>query len=267
MILLKDITFDIIPFTNEITNITMVLVSELLLGIIIDILIIYSFLKQRDLPIDSQFILSLTIADFLFCAVFLVSHIFNAVRSGWATGQVGCLFTAIALIYTLGMSILSITGMTLHRYLIVIHQFHLTQKQVYIILSVLWCGLASVIAGFVSSKDLREYGIGLTSGMGYCMIVFARQETLNIIAGSAVLAFILIPMTFLVFAYYRIVATYSKLLAGKKMKQSVKTIQENRLVKKAVAITGSFMFCMFSLLAVLPSDSIISYDRLVHLSG
>jgi hypothetical protein len=245
MILLKDITYDIIPWSHEIMITTMVLVSELLLGIIIDILIIYSLLKQRDIPIDSQFILSLTIADFLFCAVFLVSDIFNTVRGGWATGQVGCIFTAATSIYTVGMSIFSITGMTLHRYLIVIHQYHLTQKQVYIILSVLWCGLASIIAGFASSQDLGEYGIGLTSGMCYCFLVLTRRETLNIIAGSALLAFILLPMTFLVFAYYRIVTTYSKLLARKKMKQSLKTEQENRLVIKAVAITGSFTICMF----------------------
>jgi hypothetical protein len=214
MILLKDISFDIIPWSNEIMITTMVLISVLVLGIIIDILIIYSLFKQRDLPIDSQFILSLTIADFLFCACFFVFGVFHTFRGGWAAGQEGCLASVIMVIYTLGMSILSITGMTLHRYLIVIHQFYLTQKQVYMILAVLWCGLAFIVAGFASSQHFRENGVGLTQGMVCCMIVFSKQEILNIVAGYTCLTIVLIPMAFLVFAYYRIVSTYSKLITA-----------------------------------------------------
>jgi hypothetical protein len=266
MYLLKDITSDVIPWVSEVIIAAWINRAEFFIGIIIDILIIYSLLKQRDISIDSQFILSLTIADFLFCACFLGPGLYNALKGGWATGQAGCLFSTIAVIYTLGMSILSITGMTLHRYLIVIHQYHLTQKHVYIILSVLWSGLAIIVASFALSQHFREYGVGLTASLLYCFIVLTRRETLNIIAGYTILTFIMIPMTFLVYAYYRIVVTYSKLLARKKIKESesiqkspemeknpkqisikkkqTQTRQETRLITKAIAITGSFMICM-----------------------
>ena len=157
MYLLKDITFELIPWSNDIVFATSLIAIELLLGLIVDSIIIYALLKQRDIPIDSQFILSLTVADFLFCFCFTAMGAIGLWAGGWKTGQPGCLFSVIAIIYTLGMSILSIAGLTIHRYLIVIHHFHLTQNQVYSLLVILWSGLAAIIAGFASSEYFRLY--------------------------------------------------------------------------------------------------------------
>jgi hypothetical protein len=255
MYLLKDITADLIPWPNEILFSVIFICIELLLGIIINLVIIYSLLKQRDIPIDSQFILSLSVADFLFSASILGLDLFNVVRGGWAAGQAGCLFSAIVGIYTLGMSVLSISAMTMHRYLVVVQQFHLTQKHVYMILAALWCGLAIMVAIFASfSQQFRENGIGLTTALMYCFIAVSIPDDLNIVTGSLCLVFVLFAMAFLVFAYYRIIATYSKLLTRKRSRSALlsadkiqrsRTEQETRLIKKAIAIAGSFILCMF----------------------
>lgn len=316
MYLLKDITFELIPWSNEITGFTILIVAELFLGLLVDAIIIYALLKQRDIPIDSQFIISLTVADFLFSFFFTGMGMYGLRAGGFGIGQPGCLFSVIGVIYTLGMSILSITAMTIHRYLIVIHQFHMTQNHVYSILVTLWSGLAVIIGGFASSEYFLLNGVGLTSSLIYCFVAIASPEIMNKIAGLIIVFFIAVPMMFLAFAYFRIVGTYSALLAKKKGNESEssekspelykndrnenganngkpaqsrvkmlientsklkkpasslggghtksnsdssrfrgsramrprlksRTQQEIRLIKKAVAITGSFMICRF----------------------
>lgn len=65
---------------------------ELILAFVLDCLLIYSLLKQRDLPTDSQFILSLSVADFFFSVMGLHVYITNckSFRANVFTFRVQC---------------------------------------------------------------------------------------------------------------------------------------------------------------------------------
>lgn len=178
----------------------------------------------------------------------------------------GCMWSQILFIYTLRCSILSMFAMTFHRYMIVIHSYHLSQKKVYAIIGSIWLGMALSIGLFAASQS-QDTAIGLQASKLYCYLAMDSTETHNIISSSFVIFVLLVTMLFLVFAYYSIVKRYidMKAMAAKKKngesgKSPIQKIAEppadgraneitiiNRLgeneikvIKKAIAISGSF---------------------------
>ena len=293
MLLLKDFPADgtVIPFSSpQARYFLYLIVPELAMAIIVDVIVIIALIKQQQIPIDTLFILSLSIADFFFSVMIFVLGVGELIFDGFWAGKagtiyiyysfhsfylLGCLWTEALIIFTLGASIISVFAMTLHRYLIVVRSYHLTQKQAIAILSGIWIGLAVVIGLFLAFED-HGISASLQSSELYCFIASTRPEVLNVIATISILFFILGTMIFIVYAYYFIVKRYVELKRTAQMKDQVSVMHpadniqqieaqhhrkefspvllilqrpqgipigdsEIKLLKKAIAIAGSFV--------------------------
>ena len=67
-------------------------------------------------PLDTQFILSICIGDLLLCAKGLFFVPLNIYYKGWWSGPIGCLFDGAFILYFLAISVFSMTGLALYRY-------------------------------------------------------------------------------------------------------------------------------------------------------
>lgn len=55
-----------IPYTREQLASLFIMLPALAVAILVDLIVLIALIWQRDIPIDTQFIISLTIGDFLF---------------------------------------------------------------------------------------------------------------------------------------------------------------------------------------------------------
>ena len=118
------------------------------LGILVSSLIFYSLVNQRAIPLDSRFVISLTIADFSFSSLILSINSINYSTSGWAIGKIGCQIEVAGIVYFIGTSIFSLFGLTAYRWLVVVKQIDITAKQVSIALFFIWGICACAIIPF-----------------------------------------------------------------------------------------------------------------------
>ena len=186
-------------------------------------------------------------------------------------------------------------GMTLHRYLIVVHGIYLTHAQSYTILAGIWIGIAVLLGVFLPFADLDTF-ISLQSSDIYCFTAMHRSEPLNVIASLLVLFVVLGVMLFMLYAYYFIVKRYLDLKKADKQRKEAKDAaveglshqgiksprlqakessnmggNEIKLLKKAIAIAGSFV-CIWSFFAgkiiyeVSNSEPVaVSYDLFIEI--
>ena len=92
MLLLKDFPADgsVIPFSSQSSYYVLyLLVSELGIAIIVDVIVIIALIKQQQIPIDTLFILSLSIADLLFGVWIFVLGVTELVYNGFWIGKIG----------------------------------------------------------------------------------------------------------------------------------------------------------------------------------
>ena len=66
--LLRDFPADgvLIPFTNVQMTMTVIAVSQLVASFLAGVVILYALVRQTQIPMDSQFIISLIVADLCF---------------------------------------------------------------------------------------------------------------------------------------------------------------------------------------------------------
>ena len=64
-------------------------VPELAIAILVDVVVMVALTKQQDIPIDTQFIISLTAADLLFSFLFFVIGTGEVIYDGWWIGKSG----------------------------------------------------------------------------------------------------------------------------------------------------------------------------------
>lgn len=276
--------------------------------------------------------MSLSIADLLFGVMVFVMGVGELIFNGFRAGKlgalyqcnprpilthslciIGCLLNEALIVFSLGASILSVSAMTLHRYLIVVRRVHLTRKQAFAFLSGIWIGLAVVVCLFLSLGDMGTV-VSLQSSGQYCFIAMHRWDTVSLLASLLVLLFIVGTMVFIVCGYYYIVKRYFYLKKEAKRRQevsakhpadSIKEIEEAqhyrkqfspvalilqirlkaarnnqsstmgygeiKLLKKAIAIAGSFVFIwVFLVVKIIYEVSnqepvAMSYDSLIEI--
>jgi hypothetical protein len=93
MVLLKDFPVDgsVIPFASpaQRTTALYVVLPEIAIAIIVDLIIIVALMKQRQIPMDTQFIISLSFADILFSSMFFILVAGEVYFDGWWVGNAG----------------------------------------------------------------------------------------------------------------------------------------------------------------------------------
>ena len=84
IIVLVDITDQLIPFTSRQTAVGQIILFLTLVGVVMELLIIIACLRQNiSGNIDTQLILSLVFSDLIFSALFLVQNGIHLGSGGW----------------------------------------------------------------------------------------------------------------------------------------------------------------------------------------
>jgi hypothetical protein len=271
IVIIKDITGALIPFDQLETGILAAFIAFTTVTTLLDMVLIYAIVKQRAIPIDSQFILHICVCDILFSLVLLAFHCFNLYSGGWATGKLGCEINATAILLTIGSSVLTLLFMTIHRYLIFIWRYHLSQNQIYQTIAGIWIFFGMVASLYLSSRYVEE-GVALQSSKYYCMIDFTTNEPRSLLIVYLVLSVVGITMFFITYAYSAIVSTYMRLKrraaqmmmgpttvaqVSKSKRDQEMSSQEKLLITKAIAISGAYIICwvpcMLLTIVVTPS--------------
>ena len=92
MLLIKDFPLDGIISTasiNVITYARIISLSGNTIGVIVDLVIMTALIMQQDVPIDTQFVISLVSADVIFNVLFLVTNVGGVMYDGWWIGKSG----------------------------------------------------------------------------------------------------------------------------------------------------------------------------------
>ena len=273
--LLGDIPSDGTPIPSPFDTLV-VSVIFLLLSAGADFLIIFAVLRDKgNLHLDMQIIMSLVVGDFLFAGmqigyaiygkidihvfvaclvviVYLTFKLYNQIalinNSNWVIGKIGCFWDATIVIITFGVVIASLFLLTLNRYLALIQRIHMSQKQVTIAIISIWVGLIGLVSCFIPVNN--DPFFSLQPSRLYCFIATHSSEPFNIIAAMLILCFIVATMAFIVYAWTVIVLKYIKLINEKSIQNEFApdgprelTKMEVRLIKKALLIAGTFVFC------------------------
>ena len=175
----------------------------------------------------------------------MVLYIVHLLQGGFSTGQFGCKLSAAIIFLSYGISLLSLCGMTINRYLIVMRNYYLTAKTCFLVIVTFWIGMTVVIATFFG---LAGGYLALQSGNTYCFIPFdaVGMDPKVMTAAALTLLMIILPIVSMGFAYYRIIDYYLK--ANRKnnadlMEMAGLSENEKRLILKAAALTGGYMLC------------------------
>ena len=188
----------------------------LLLGIIFETVVIASILRVRQKPVDTLFILALCIVDLLFNLLMFPLLVFNIMAEGWASGQFGCQVAAFFAISAIGISIISITFITLNRYLIIMKQIYISKSQCLWMIAGAYLCMTIFILVYSSNKSLVENSIALQPSLSYCLLDFASIDPIvfTVLITNAV--FLSVPVIFMTIAYYQIIAFYRNMNRKKK---------------------------------------------------
>lgn len=173
-------------------------------------------------------------------------------------------------IITVGVAIASLFLLTLHRYLALIHRIHLSQKQVTISIISIWLGLIGLVSSFIPVNN--DPFISLQPSRLYCFIATHSSEPFNIIAAMLILGVIVGTMAFLVYAWTVIVLKYIHLVNEKSIQNEFApdgprelTKMEIRLIKKALLIAGTFVFCWSFIVAKILYELVTEIEAPVWL--
>lgn len=85
LILLRDLTDELIPFNSEQAIMSVFVEIIVMIGFCIELLIIISclFRIRRGLNTDTKYMLSLLLADIIFCSTEMVHNFIHLVHGGW----------------------------------------------------------------------------------------------------------------------------------------------------------------------------------------
>lgn len=192
----------------------------LFLGIIFETLTIASILRVRQKSVDTLFVLSLCCADLIYNLYQITSNMIVLSAGGWSVGQKGCLVSCAMILGTLGISILSITLLTLNRYMAIIWKVNITRTQALVMIGAIWIILCLIVVLYLSSKELSENSISLQPSYFYCLLDFSSNDPIVITALITVLVFLALPIFFLSYAYSKIFIFYRAMNRKKKKDRS-----------------------------------------------
>ena len=183
----------------------------LFLGIVLETLVIASILRVRYKTVDTLFVLSLCCADILFNLFALTNAFINMLSGGWSVGNIGCRISVATAIATLAISILSITYITINRFIAIIWKKNITRNQALVMIVGGWIVVLAVVGLYQSNKDLLESSIALQPSYTYCLLDFTATDPIVVTALMTCIVFLSVPIFYMIYAYSRIIIFYRKM--------------------------------------------------------
>ena len=183
---------------------------------VIDLTVIYALCRDKNIPLDSQIIISLCLSDALLALVYLFIISYNSHKHGYYIGSIGCFLNAALCIYFAGCSILSITMLATYRYLVSVKNYHPTQTQVSAMLAVIWIGTGGAIFSFT---PVWKRIVALQSGNYFCYLADWSSDVFPMAATFLLLTIFLIAFAWIVYVYAAIVWKYYRYQSEKALQR------------------------------------------------
>ena len=143
----------------------------------------------------------------------------------------------------------SISSMTIHKYLSILHGIQFGEWHIYLAIFVSWIFPSLLVFTFYFTIGDTSTLVGVQASGDYCAIAMGSPKTANITAALLILVYILFTFFVLVFCHAQIVVTYHRLNQRKEKKELAlrKMHIDNRqkewkLILKSILISGSFIF-------------------------
>ncbi|KAI8906932.1 hypothetical protein EDD86DRAFT_57711 [Gorgonomyces haynaldii] len=228
------------------------------IGLLFSLLIFVSSIGRTTSP-SMILILTLTMADFMFCCAAVYFGIADTIAMRFSTGKIGCLVYANIVMISCYLSITTLGAITLERYNNVVRQKTLTRKGALQILAVL---ILTSFLFIMTPMLLGHYEVfALMPSHQVCAMVFWDRRAAPLSQAIIALVVILSCAGLMCYAYVVIVMTYFK---HKKSRQtgsyktdlgsqnkSMRTEEdealelqfERRLLRKCIAISGLYIVC------------------------
>ncbi|KAJ3304988.1 hypothetical protein HDV03_002070 [Kappamyces sp. JEL0829] len=193
-----------------------------------------------------------TLSSLMVTGVNLVYTLTNLASGGWRFNQTGCIANHILAFITVSVSGLTLTAITLERYLCFFYRYYLTVRMTFVWLALIWV-FSSTLAFLPLMLSITSATISVQPSKLLCLFTWSSHDSVMLTISSIVLLFITTLVTLLVFAYAHIVYTYTQLLLtasqnaaknGEGLSQEREREQQSNetvLLRKAIAITLSFV--------------------------
>ena len=115
------------------------------------------------------------------------------------------------IIATHAISILSVTFITLNRYLLIIWKKSITRFHALVMIACVRISLPVLILIYSASQDRSDVSVGIEPSFLYCFIDFTSDNPAIVVALLIILAFMSAPFFFMSIAYTQIVLFYRKM--------------------------------------------------------
>ncbi|CAL8123691.1 unnamed protein product [Orchesella dallaii] len=251
---------------------TMIILT-IIVGLLGNALTIVALLKcQRVRNIAAAFIISLCVADFLFCLLVLPFSASNFIHRDWVHGDLLCTIFPLMRYGNLGVSLLSIAMISINRYMMITS--HTLYTKVYKPLGIgLMIGFCWAFSFLMQLPTL----LGVWGRFGYdsrlktCTII----ETENGISSKTALFIIafVIPCSVIIFCYAKIFWTVRKSenrmrrhSARSDIREAKTRKNEWRITKMVLVIFISFLACYLPITIVKTADKCVNYP-VTHVVG
>ena len=126
-------------------------------------------------------------------------------------GALGCkLFNSI-IIATHAISILSVTFITLNRYMLIIWKKAITRYQALAMIAIAWISIPIIIILYGVNKERSDISLGIEPSFLYCFMDFTSTNPVIIVGLLIIITFMSAPFVFMSLAYTQIILFYRKM--------------------------------------------------------
>lgn len=194
---------------------------------------------------NTRFILSLTVADFVFSTTLIIFHTKHLTSGGWSSGPIGCIISSGLSMTIVSGSVLSMVAISVERYLSIFHAIAFTQFQLGLMVALIW--IVPLILGpliwLTSMDNVGDY-VMLQNGKSICMANFGSSSTTGKFIAYAYLVSLFASITWVVYAYVTIYCYYKKANRRKNPKINIKKAKlERELLIKCMSLSILFLIC------------------------
>ena len=182
------------------------LILILVLALVGNILVFLVFLRKPSmLSISNRFIFQLAICNFLMTVLLMPSVVANTLYEDWMFSHIWCVFTGFLIILLFAAIIFTLVMITMDRFVAVTQPLQyfnrITSKRGYIMLTSVWI-IALILAlpplVVPDAIEYHEYRYACTIGSRSSFVFTLGYSLFLILCGF------LVPLSFMLFGYYRI---------------------------------------------------------------
>jgi hypothetical protein len=188
---------------------------------------------------SAKILLSLSAADFVFCATCLICFIFGFYYGGFGMGLVGCYVTYVLVMGSSCVSIWTLGVAAMERYVSVVMGIVLTERQVYLWLSFPWF-LAVLLTSlpFLMQTPMRT--IQLEPHHWLCSVAWHDHSWQTLVQTSLCITCFSISFAMNIYCYTKVYIAFTEACKAKKKTQAILDSQRKVFIK-CVALTCAFV--------------------------